>query len=331
MSLIPSIVNWYGGKNKLARQIISIIPDHEHYIEVFMGSAAVFFSKPKVARNTINDFNSNLVNLFIQVRDHYEELAEKVYWTLFSRQEYEKFYKLYNNNFEGITDLDRALMYLLLVRASFNSMTGLGFSASIKSNSANFNLALIERLKMAREKLDSVVIENRSFSEIIPKYDVSGSFLYLDPPYYVTVFDKAKHYYEKRMTELQHWDLQARLTKCKSPWIMSYDDLPEVVELYKDFNIMRTSVTYSLSNSKKRTKKISELLITNFKSKKPQLDFFDEKVEMDEIDDKEKVQSEIHIKLKSEQQFESQLKEEKVVTNTRTEEPTDDQLDFWST
>jgi DNA adenine methylase len=324
MSLIPNIVNWYGGKNKLARQIISIMPEHEHYIEVFMGSAAVFFSKPKVQRNTINDFNSNLVNLFIQVRDHYDELAEKVYWTLYSRQEYEKFYKLYQNNFEGIDDLTRGMMYLFLVRASFNSMTGLGFSASIESNSANFNLALIERLKLAREKLDSVVIENRSFSEIIPKYDVKGSFLYLDPPYYVTVFDKAKHYYEKRMSEIQHLDLQARLTRCKSPWIMSYDDLPEVVELYKEFNIMRLSVSYSLSNTKKKVKKINELLITNFKSKKPQLDIFDEAVKMDEVTDEEKDSSEVHVKLKRELEFEEQLKPKKQVS--RLDKPEVEQI-----
>jgi len=286
------------------------MPDHDHFCEVFMGSAATFFSKQKSSKNTLNDFNSNLVNLFIQVRDNYDALAEKCYWTLYSREEYEKFYRLYQNNFVGIDDVTRAMMYLFLVRASFNNMTGLGFSASIESNSANFNMALLQRMKLAREKLDSVVIENRSYEEIIEKYDKDGTFFYLDPPYYVTL--KETHYYEKIFTEWQHNDLAYRLTKCKSPWILSYDDLPEVVQLYKDFFIQRTEVKYSINNSDRKVRKISELLISNFRAKRPQLDIFDENPETDitfeEITDEERDSAELKIKLKQELEYEEQQK-----------------------
>jgi len=328
MSLIPTIVNWYGGKVKLSRQIISIMPEHEHYVEVFMGSASTFFSKPKVARNTINDYNENLVNLFIQVRDHFDELAEKVYWTLYSREEYKKFYRLYQKGFSRTDNLTRAFMYLFLVRASFNSRTGLGFSASVESNSANFNLALIERMKLARDKLDSVVIENRSFSEIIPKYDRPESLLYLDPPYWVTMAEST--YYEKTMSHLQHLDLAFRLSKCKAPWILSYDDIPEVVELYKEFQIQRTEVKYSLSNSKKKVRSINELIITNFKAKKPQLDIFDEDIRFDEVTDEEKLHSEKIIKLKTEQELENQLNGHKKKNNGSRESSPDDQQNLFN-
>jgi len=43
MSLPKSLINWYGGKKKLARQKISIMPEHEHYVEEFMGGGAGFF------------------------------------------------------------------------------------------------------------------------------------------------------------------------------------------------------------------------------------------------------------------------------------------------
>ena len=309
MSVIPNIVNWYGGKVKLARQIISVMPEHDHYVEVFMGGAAVFFAKPKVARNVLNDLNGNLVNLYAQVRDNFEALAEKIYWTLYSRTEYRKFYKLHQRDYEGIDDITRAMMYLFLVRANFNSRIGLGFSASIESNSANFNIALIERLKLAKEKLESVVIENRTFAEIIPKYDVDDAFLYLDPPYWVTMSEKG--YYEKVMSELQHLDLHYRLKNCKAPWLLSYDDVPEVVDLYKDFNIQRLSVSYSYGSKKSKTKKCDELLVANFKMKKPQLDIFDENVRFEEVPDEERDAAEIHIKLKHEQEYEAQLAKEK--------------------
>jgi DNA adenine methylase len=308
MSAIPSIVSWFGGKVKLARQIISVMPDHSHYCEVFLGGGSVFFAKPKVARNVINDLNGNLVNLYVQVRDHFDELSEKVYWTLYSRTEYKKFYRLHQNNYEGIDDISRAMIYLFLVQANFNSRIGLGFSASIESNSASFNLALIERLKLAREKLDAVVIENRTFAEIIPKYDVKDSLLYLDPPYYITLTEKS--YYEKSMSHLEHLNLQYHLSKCKAPWLLSYDDLPEVVELYKDFFIQRLAVKYSFGQ-KKRVRKCEELLIANFKMKRPQLDIFDENVSFDDVTDEEKVSAEHTIKLKHEVEFEQQLKQVK--------------------
>lgn len=308
MSRIPTIINYYGGKQKLARQIISVMPSHEHYIEVFCGGAAVFFNKSKSPRNCLNDFNGNLTNLYIQVRDNFEELAKKVYWTIYSREQYEKFYRLHDSGYKNCSDVDKALSFLFLIRASFNSQITTDFSASIDSNSANFNIALIERLEAAREKLDSVVIENRSFAEIIPKYDVKGSFFYLDPPYYVTCIDK-QFYYEKTMSEFEHGRLAHLLADCKSPWILSYDDLPEVLELYKDFQIQRLSVKYSTgvqreihTKAGERTKKISELLITNYKCKKPQLDMYDENpdLELDEIRDEERLAAEIHVRIKAE-------------------------------
>lgn len=328
MSLIPTIVNWYGGKVKLARQIISIMPEHEHYVEVFMGSAATFFAKPKVQRNCLNDINSNLNNLFTQVRDNGEQLFEKVYWTLYSRDNYREFYKHHLNNYQGIDDITRAMMYLFLVRASFNSRTGLGFSASIESNSANFNLALIERLKLAREKLDGVVLENISYQELIPKYGKgSDVFLYLDPPYWVTIDEET--YYEgigKTFVEYDHLAMASSLQKVKSPWIISYDDVPEIVDLYKEYQIQRIRVRYSLSNSKKKVREINELLITNYKAKKPQIDIFDEDVKFDEITDEEKKETEIQIKLLTEQKLEKESKKIKTHVITRPDSIVQEEL-----
>lgn len=326
MSVIPNVVSWYGGKVKLARQIISVMPEHSHYVEVFCGGAAIFFSKPKVARNVINDINSNLVNLYVQVRDHFPELAEKAYWTLYSRQEYKKFYQLYQNNFEDIDDVTKAVMYLYLVKANFNNRIGLGFSTSIESNSASFNLAMIERLKLAREKLDGVVIENRSFSEIIPKYDVIDTLLYLDPPYWITMSEKG--YYEKVMSSFQHIELEHKLSKCSAPWLLSYDNVPEVIDLYKDFHMQKLTVKYSFG-AKKRTKKCDELLIANFKMKKPQLDIFDESVAFDDVTDEEKLNAEHHIKLKTELELEEQSKHEEVDNGVRRSDEKPEQLGFF--
>jgi DNA adenine methylase len=37
---------WYGGKEALANQLLSLLPRHQVYVEVFGGSGALLFAKP---------------------------------------------------------------------------------------------------------------------------------------------------------------------------------------------------------------------------------------------------------------------------------------------
>ncbi|WP_343217636.1 DNA adenine methylase [Helicobacter sp. 13S00477-4] len=38
---------WVGGKSKLAKTIVEMIPEHACYVEVFGGSLSVLYAKPK--------------------------------------------------------------------------------------------------------------------------------------------------------------------------------------------------------------------------------------------------------------------------------------------
>ena len=72
----------------MASWIINHMPEHKTYLEPFFGSGAVFFNKPKSQIETINDLDSNIVNLFKVIRDNPEELTYKVNFTPLSREEY---------------------------------------------------------------------------------------------------------------------------------------------------------------------------------------------------------------------------------------------------
>ncbi len=56
----------------------------------------------------------------------------------------------------------------------------------------------------------------------------SGVYLYLDPPYY----HKANQLYSNTFNENGHRELHDYLVKVKIPWMLSYDDAPEVRSLY---------------------------------------------------------------------------------------------------
>ncbi|WP_306465186.1 hypothetical protein [Thermaerobacillus caldiproteolyticus] len=56
---------------------------------------------------TINDIDSNVVNLFRVITDQPKELAVKVYWTPLSREEY---YVCYDDNMEDELELARRFL-----------------------------------------------------------------------------------------------------------------------------------------------------------------------------------------------------------------------------
>ena len=72
--LVRPILKWVGGKRQLLDEIMPNINQNcSTYIEPFVGGGAVFFElQPKKA--VINDYNSELINVYEIVRDYPEEL-----------------------------------------------------------------------------------------------------------------------------------------------------------------------------------------------------------------------------------------------------------------
>ena len=62
---------------------------HLLHVEPFFGSGAVLFNKPESDIETINDLDSDIVNLFQCIKQDSEKLARLVMTTPFSREEYD--------------------------------------------------------------------------------------------------------------------------------------------------------------------------------------------------------------------------------------------------
>ena len=85
-----SVLKYPGSKWRIAKWIVSMIPEHHSYLEPYFGSGAVFFTKPKSKIETINDLDNNVVNLFDIIRSNPEPLIKAVEATPYSRTEYER-------------------------------------------------------------------------------------------------------------------------------------------------------------------------------------------------------------------------------------------------
>jgi len=57
-------LTYYGGKQKLAAQIVALMPRHVAYLESFAGGAAVLFAKPPSERETLNDVDGQIMRFW---------------------------------------------------------------------------------------------------------------------------------------------------------------------------------------------------------------------------------------------------------------------------
>ena len=268
-----SFMSWIGGKKALRDEIISRFPtDYKRYIEVFGGGGWVLFHKnPGNDFEVYNDRNPNLANLYRCVRDHPDELISELTYALNSRTDFDYIRKIMKTPTE-IPDVKRAAYFYQLIRYSYAS--GLDSYASQPHSMWN-NFPLITN---ACARLQKVVIENKDFEKLIDQYDRPESFFYCDPPY----FETEDYYEDVGFTKADHERLADRLSLIEGKYLLSYNDCPEIRELYESRGARIESIS-RLSNIAQRYesgKQYDELIISNYdtsenKNNICQLTFFD--------------------------------------------------------
>lgn len=247
-----SFISWIGGKKLLRNEIVKYFPEEfDRYIEVFGGAGWVLFYKDKHAELEIfNDYNDNLINLYRCVKFHCGELQRELDYMLISRKQ---FFDAKNQlNSSGLTDIQRAARYFLLIKLSFGAN-----KKSFGTNRKNLHNS-VETLQAVSKRLKSVVIENRDFESIIKTYDRANALLYLDPPYYET-----EKYYDGLFTEKDHLRLFNCLENIKGKFILSYNDCDFIRDLYKEYEIIEVSRNHNLK-AKTESSRYNELIIKNY-------------------------------------------------------------------
>lgn len=252
-----SFMSWIGGKKALRDEIVVRFPVHySRYIEVFGGGGWVLFHKsPGNDFEVYNDFNANLVNLYRCVRDNPQDLCGELKYVLNSRLDFE-YVKTILHSKADLPDIKRAAYFYQIIRYSYAS--GLDSFAS-QPHAMRNNFPLIED---ACRRLQKVVIENKDFEKLIKQYDRPESFFYCDPPYYET----EDYYQDVGFTKADHERLANCLCNIQGKFLLSYNDCPEIRELYSKPGIV-IETTSRLSNIAQRYeggKQYAELLIANY-------------------------------------------------------------------
>jgi DNA adenine methylase len=163
------MVQWVGGKRRLAPHILPMFPDHSCYVEPFAGAAALFFLKEPVKVEVLNDVNGDLVSLYRVVQHHLEEFIRHFKWALASREIYKW---LQITPVETLTDIQRAARFFYLQKLGFGGkVQGQTFGTATTSRPALNLLRLEEQLSAVHLRLHQVFVEHLSWANCLTKYD----------------------------------------------------------------------------------------------------------------------------------------------------------------
>lgn len=180
------LISYYGGKQRMVKNLLPLIPEHKVYVEPFAGGASLFFAKgEKVVSNNdhyrevLNDTNQDLINLYYIVQTDKEAFLKCLDCIPYSEEWNSK-----AKNEKSKHDLERAVFFYVNIMMSFSNNLNGGFRfGKTGANHAKVYFNHLERLPEIINRLKGVYIFNRDALDIIKRFDSEDTFFYCDPPY----------------------------------------------------------------------------------------------------------------------------------------------------
>lgn len=266
---------WTGGKRQLLSVIKSLMPEsYNRYFEPFVGGGALFFElAPKDA--IINDFNSELINCYQQIKDNPSELIKSL-----SKHKESNSKEYYLNlrsadrdsRIEKMNNVERAARIMYMLRVNFNGLYRVNSKNQFNvpygryKNPQIVDSDLIVSISQYLNE-NTIYILNGDFEEAVKDVE-AGDFVYFDPPYIplseTSSFTSYTHEGFSYEDQVRLRDTFKKLDEKGAYVMLSNSSSPLVGELYKDFNIHKVSATRTNGAKSSSRGKIDEIIVTNY-------------------------------------------------------------------
>ncbi|MGY3054389.1 DNA adenine methylase [Pedobacter sp. UYEF25] len=255
-------ISYYGGKQKLATKILSLIPEHKLYCEPFLGGAAVFFAKQKSEIEVLNDTNKELINFYKTVQNEFVALEMEIRISLHSRDLHRKASVIYNHP-DMFTEIKRAWAVWVLSSQSFSSQLDSSWGYDLSKNTTTKKI-INNRDRFTEEmaiRLQNAQIEAADALYIIKGRDTLNSFFYCDPPYFNSDCGHYDGYseqdFENLLKVLSGLKGKFLLSSYPSPLLLKY------AKLYK-WNMWSVESGVSINSKGGYLKRKVEVLTANY-------------------------------------------------------------------
>jgi DNA adenine methylase len=264
---VGPILRWAGSKKKSVQKLKSQMPaNFEKYIEVFAGSACLFFSV-NAKRAIVADNNRELMRFYKsisrdagrvydkfrrikRVRETYYRVRSQISNTECETLWAARFFYLNRNCFNGI--------YRTNMKGKFNVPYSDQRVSAYPSRSQFIECAKV---------LSRTTLICKDFAEVCRTKVGPGDFVYLDPPYYVPSVRIFREYSEKPFTEIDFARLDEALDLINSRgayFLLSYPDCGIARKLSAHWYSSTVSVPRVIAGNIAARRRVSELIIRNY-------------------------------------------------------------------
>ena len=219
-----AVIKYPGAKWSLAHWIIGHFPPHHSYLEPFFGSGAILFTKPRSNIETVNDLDSDIVNLFYWIREEPERLARLIHWTPYAREVYDRAFEM---QYTESDPLRRAADFCARMMQGHGFRTTgekVGWKNDVQGRerayAAKAWVDMPDTILQAAERLRGVQIEHTPAVELIRRFNFPNVLIYCDPPYLRSTRHMKKQY-RHEMTDEDHMELLCALKAHQGPVLIS--------------------------------------------------------------------------------------------------------------
>jgi len=242
-----------GGKTQLSPLVSDLLRSNDLlrgvYAEPFAGGAGVAWRlllSGHVSEVWLNDIDQGIHSFWKSVLENCDDFCELIQTTNVTIEEWHKQRKILQ---ESRSTLKIGFATLFLNRTNRSGIIGAGVIGG-KEQTGNYKLdcrfnkpELIDKIKriasyseVVKLTRDDAKVSLDRWSKELP----ARSLINIDPPY----FAKGQDLYTNFYNPSDHETLAAQIRRLKRPWMLTYDDTPEIEQLYAGLPVYRKGLVY---------------------------------------------------------------------------------------
>jgi DNA adenine methylase len=278
-------LKWAGGKRWLVEKHARLLPAAPRgYREPFLGGGAVFFLRYAETRPAVlSDVNPRLVDAYVAVRDHVEEVIAELADHPYEEGHYYDVRARFNRHRDGDI-VKRAAWLIYLNKTCVNGLYRENRDGEFNTSFGRYDNPTIcdaANLRACSRALRGVEIRRADFDEALA--DVrEGEVVFLDPPY-VPVGGTASFvgytaggfssgaapaqgglFAPAPLTDQQRLAATLdRLDHLGARWVLTNSDTPEARALYARWHVEGVQAARSINSAAEKRGPVGELVVTN--------------------------------------------------------------------
>lgn len=260
------LVRWSGSKKQMVSRLRRMWqPTHKRYIELFAGSACLFFDiEPPAA--VLADKNRDLMHSYSAVRDKPKAVHQALQKMGCGSDEYARVRAL---DPSSLTPAIAAARFIYLMRNCYGGVYRTNrsgrFNVPYGGNSTG-QLPTLEELQSASRLLAKAQLHHGDFADAVNEYR-PGDLVYLDPPYTSSTDRKGLQYgYDSFLSDdfSRLTDELNRIVEAGADFVLSYADNETARRALSAYHVSTETVRRSLPRNPKARGAEQELLCTSF-------------------------------------------------------------------